>query len=89
MKDKDAIENSLPYHVYHLIHNCESSQEMMDTMIVAYEGTVEVHATTINNLDRRYEHFFAQQGELLTQTFNRFNFLVNDIRMLGIAKHSY
>ena len=67
---------------------CESTQEMIDTLIVAYEGTVEVQATTINNLNRRYEHFFAQQGESLTQTFNRFNCLVNDMRRLGIIKHS-
>ena len=49
----------------------------MDTLTVAYEGTVGVQVTTIINLNRRYEHFFAQQGESLTQTFNRFNCLVN------------
>ena len=55
---------------------------------MAYEGTMEVQATTINNLNRRYEHFLAQQGESLTQTFNRFNCMVNDMCRLGIVKHS-
>lgn len=61
---------------------------MMEMLIVAYEGTVEVQITTINNLNQRYKHFFAQQGESLTQTFNRFNYLVNDMSRFGIVKHS-
>ncbi|CAH1450439.1 unnamed protein product [Lactuca virosa] len=61
---------------------------MMETLAVAYGGTVEVQATTINNLNRRYEHFFAQQCESLSQTYNRFNYLVNDMRRLGIIRHS-
>ena len=84
-----VIGNSFPYHMYHLVQNCDSAQEMMETLAVAYEGTVEVQATTINNLNRRYEHFFTRQGETLTQMFNRFNCLVNDMRRLGIVKHSY
>lgn len=87
VKAISAIGNSLPYHIYHLVENYESTQEMMETLIVADEGTVEVQATTVNNLNRRYENFFAQSGETLTQTFNRFNFLVNDMHMLGITKH--
>ena len=42
VKARATIGNSLPYHVYHHVHNCESSQEMMDMLAVAYEGTVEV-----------------------------------------------
>lgn len=38
----EAIENCLPYHVYHFVQNCESSQEMMETLTMAYKGTVEV-----------------------------------------------
>ena len=39
-----------------------------------------------NSLNRQYEHFFAKKGETLTQTFNRFNCLVNDMRRLNIHK---
>lgn len=77
VKAKAAIIYSLSYHIYHLVQNCEFAQEMMETMTVAYEGTVEVQATQINNLKRIYEHFFSQQGETLTQTFNMFNYLIN------------
>lgn len=51
----------------------------MDTLTVAYEGTGEVRATQENNLNRKYKHFFAHMNENLTQTFNHFNCLVNDM----------
>ena len=82
-----AIGNALPYDIYHLVQNCESAKEMMDTLTVAFEGTEEVQRTNINNLNRKYEHFFAQKGETLTDTFNRFNCLINDMRRLSISKH--
>ena len=76
MKTMIRVGNSLPYHVYHFLQNCDSAQEMMENLTVAYEGTVEVQDPTINNLNRRYDHLFVQQGESLTQTFDRFNCLV-------------
>lgn len=44
-------------------------------------------ATNENSLNRNYEHFFAQQNESFTQTLNRFNCLINDMRMFDIFKH--
>ena len=32
MKARATIGNSLPYYMYHLVQNCESAQEMMDTL---------------------------------------------------------
>ena len=46
-----AIGNSLPYDIYHLVQNCESGKEMMDTLTVAFEGTEEVQRANINNLN--------------------------------------
>lgn len=37
-----AIISALPYEIYHLVQNCLSGKEMMDTLTVAYEGTGEV-----------------------------------------------
>ena len=82
-----AIGNALPYEIYHLVQNCDSAKEIMETLTVAFEGTDEVKRTNINNLNRKYEHFFAQKGETLTETFNRFNCLINDMRRLSINKH--
>nr|KAJ0208804.1 hypothetical protein LSAT_V11C400202500 [Lactuca sativa] len=82
-----AISYALPYNIFGLVQNCISAKEMMDTLTVSFEGTEEVKATQINDLNKRYEHFFAKKGETLTQTFNRFNTLVNDLRRLDQLKH--
>ena len=55
---------------------------MMDTLTVAFEGTNEMRRTNINNLNRKYEHFFALKSETLTETYNMFNCLVNDMRRI-------
>ena len=86
VRGRAAIINSLPYDVYHLVQNCKTSKEIMDTLTVAYEGTEEVKSVNKNSLNRQYEHFFAKRGETLTQSFNRFNCLANDMRRLGIHK---
>nr|KAJ0204273.1 hypothetical protein LSAT_V11C500229940 [Lactuca sativa] len=87
VRARAAISYSLPYNIFGLAQNCISAKDMMDTLTVSFEGTEEVKATQINDLNRRYEHFFAKKGETLTQTFNRFNTLVNDLRRLDQLKH--
>ena len=64
VKARVAMGNSLPYHVYHLVKNCESAEEMMDIMTMAYKGVVEVQATTVKNLNRRYENFLLNKVSL-------------------------
>ena len=89
VRARSAISNTLPYHTFHLVQNCESSKEMMDTLTVTFEGTEEVKASTLSNLIRKYEHFFAKKDETLTQTFTRFNCLINDLRRYEETKHSF
>lgn len=54
---------------------------------MTYEGNKEVKANKENSLNKKYEHFFAQKNELLTQTFNRFIFLINEVRRFEISIH--
>ena len=89
VRRRSAISNTLPYNTFHLIQNCESAKDMMDTLTVAFEGTEEVRATTVSNLIRQYEHFFAKKDETLTQTFTRFNCLINDLKRYEEIKHNY
>ena len=89
VKGRSAISNALPYNTFHLVQNCESAKEMMDTLTVAFEGTEEVRATTLSNLIRQYERFFAKKDETLTQTFTRFNCLINDLRRYNEIKHNF
>ena len=46
-----AIGKDLPYDIYHLVQNCESAKEMMETVTVAFEGTDEVRRRNVNNLN--------------------------------------
>ena len=87
VRARAAIGNSLPYNIYHLVQNAASAKDMLDALTVAYEGTEEVTETQKNNLNRKYEHFFALKNESLTDTFNRFNCLNNDMQRLNIVKH--
>lgn len=57
-----AIGKSLPYDIYHMVHNYVSAKEMIDMLVVAYERTNEINPTTKNNLNRKYEHFFAYRN---------------------------
>lgn len=41
-KESAAIRNSLPYHIYHLVQNCQFAHALMEILTVAYEGTIEV-----------------------------------------------
>ena len=66
VRARAAINYALPYNIFGLVQNCISAKEMMDTLTVSFEGTEEVKATQINDLNRRYEHFFAKKGETLT-----------------------
>ena len=89
VRGRSAISNSLPYNTFHLVQNCESSKDMLDTLTVAFEGTEEVRATTLTNLIRQYEQFFAKKDETLTHTFTRFNCLINDLKRYEEIKHNY
>ena len=55
-------------------------------LIVAYEGTDEVKVVNKTGLNHQYEHCFHQNSEMLTQVFNRFNCLVNDMHRLNMNK---
>lgn len=57
-------------------------------LMVVYEGTIVVKAIRENTLNRKYEHFLAQLNESINQTFNRFNCLINDMRIFDIFKHA-
>nr|KAJ0204922.1 hypothetical protein LSAT_V11C500296580 [Lactuca sativa] len=54
VRARAAISYSLPYNIFGLVQNCISAKEMMDTLTVSFEGTEEVKATQINDLNRRF-----------------------------------
>ena len=89
VKARSALVSALPNEIYHQVLNCTSAKEMLDTLTVAYEGTEEVKENKKLLLNREYEFFFALKGESLTQTYTRFNCLVNDLKRADITKSNF
>nr|KAJ0188603.1 hypothetical protein LSAT_V11C900505350 [Lactuca sativa] len=54
VRARATISYALPYNIFGLVQNCISAKEMMDTLTVSFEGTEEVKATQINDLNRRF-----------------------------------
>lgn len=82
-KVKSALAVSLPDEVYHSLLNLSTAKEMWDTLSVLYEGTKEVRKSNKICLVRKYELFSHEKGESLPAYFNRFNCLLNDLKVLG------
>ncbi|XP_052623710.1 uncharacterized protein LOC128129042 [Lactuca sativa] len=55
VRARAAISYAFPYNIFGLVQNCISAKEMMDTLTVSFEGTEEVKATQINDLNRRQD----------------------------------
>ncbi|KAJ9552796.1 hypothetical protein OSB04_016841 [Centaurea solstitialis] len=74
---------SLPDEVYHSLVNFSTAKEMWSTLCVLYEGSNEVKKSKKISLVRKYELFCNEKGESITNYYNRFNSLLNDLLLLG------
>ncbi|NHW59872.1 hypothetical protein HA378_32405, partial [Escherichia coli] len=63
-------------------------KELWDTLVVLFEGTKQVKKNKKSHLIQEYENFKAKTEDSLTQTYDRFNCLINDLRQHGIEKEN-
>ncbi|KAI3685466.1 hypothetical protein L6452_34710 [Arctium lappa] len=82
-KVRAIIALSLPDEVYHSLVNLSTAKEMWSTLCVLYEGTSEVKKSKKIALVRKYELFSHEKGESLSDYYNRFNSLLNDLKLVG------
>ncbi|KAI3692943.1 hypothetical protein L6452_32768 [Arctium lappa] len=82
-KVRAIIALSLPDEVYHSLVNLSTAKEMWSTLCVLYEGTSEVKKSRKIALVRKYELFSYEEGESLSDYYNRFNGLLNDLKLVG------
>ncbi|KAI3728046.1 hypothetical protein L6452_16674 [Arctium lappa] len=82
-KVRAIIALSLPDEVYHSLVNLSTAKEMWSTLCVLYEGTSEVKKSKKITLVRKYELFSHEKGESLSDYYNRFNSLLNDLKLVG------
>nr|XP_043625657.1 uncharacterized protein LOC122597087 [Erigeron canadensis] len=86
VKARNFIVHVVPKDIYHSIKMCSTAKKMWGTLTVMFEGCYTSMESTITTLTRRYERFFSLRNESLTDTHTRFNFLVNDLAVVGITK---
>ena len=77
------IVDSMDSEMSHQILNCTSGKHMWDTIELIMEGTEEVRENRVDILTSRYEAFKSNPGESITQVFERYNKLLNELVIQG------
>ena len=70
---------------YNRVSLCENAKEVWDKLQVTHEGTNRVKETKIGMLTHEYELFSMKQEETITEMYNRFTTIVNNLKGLGKA----
>ncbi|KAL8098292.1 hypothetical protein AgCh_031164 [Apium graveolens] len=78
LKDED-VDKMKQRHVM----NCKNSKHMWETIEVINEGTEEVRENKLEILTSEYEHFKSNPGEGITEVFERYNALINNLNING------
>ena len=77
------IVDSLDDEMSHQVMSCKSAKHMWDTIGMIMEGTEEVRENRLDILTSLYEAFKSLPGESVTQVFERFNRLINELSIQG------
>ncbi|WP_185695705.1 retrotransposon gag domain-containing protein, partial [Escherichia coli] len=84
-KARSLIAMSLPDEVFHSISKLKTAKEIWDTLCVQYEGADALIESRKIHLIRQYEKFIAAKGETLSQTHQRFNCLLIDLKTYDVV----
>ena len=72
---------SLDNVMYNNIVNCETAKQIWEKIEILCEGTEEVRSNQRRILISQYEGFMAKPKESITDVFERFNKLINDLQL--------
>ncbi|KAJ9547650.1 hypothetical protein OSB04_020193 [Centaurea solstitialis] len=84
-KARSLIAMSLPDEVFHSISKLKSAKEIWDTLCLQYEGADALMESRKIHLIRQYEKFITVKGETLSQTHQRFNCLLIDLKTYDVS----
>src|SRR5581483_5493372 len=84
-KARSLIAMSLPDEVFHSICKLKTAKEIWDTCCLQYEGADALIESRKIHLKRQYEKFIAAKGESLSQTYQRFNCLLIDLKTYDVS----
>ena len=75
----DSLDPLMNRHVM----NCKNSKHIWETIEVINEGTKEVRENKLEILTSEYEHYKSNPGEGITEVFERYNALINNLNING------
>jgi gag-polypeptide of LTR copia-type/Zinc knuckle len=88
-KLRGIIISTLPTNIMKTVIKLTSAKLVWDTLCIQFEGTEEVRANKKIDLKRSYETFFAKPSESLSDTYNRFKCLLDDMTNVDIIMDAY
>lgn len=77
------IMDSMDDEMSHQVINCKTAKQMWDSIEKIMEGTPEVQENRLDILTSQYEAFKSLPGENITQVYERYNRLLNELRIHG------
>ncbi|KAK1401984.1 hypothetical protein POM88_001589 [Heracleum sosnowskyi] len=77
------LVNCLDPVMHNHVLNCVTAKHIWDTIKIINEGTEEVRENKMEILTSSYEHFRSNPGEGISEVFERYNKLINDLNLHG------
>ena len=69
--------------MYNHVVNCKDARHIWETIETINEGTEEVRENRLEILTSEYEHFRSAPGEGISEVFERYNKLINNLNLHG------
>ena len=69
--------------MYNHVVNCKDARHIWETIETINEGTEEVRENRMEILTSEYEHFRSKPGEGISEVFERYNKLINNLNLHG------
>ena len=82
-KVKNILHNSLDEVLSNIVITCKTTKEICDALEVQCQGTKAIKKNRRALLIQEYEQFEAKADESLTEVYNRFLSLLNELSMVG------
>ncbi|KAJ9542217.1 hypothetical protein OSB04_028723 [Centaurea solstitialis] len=80
---------ALPNDMFARVDSCKDARAMWLGIEQQMQGGDKALEGQKENAMNAYESFCAREGETLTETYNRLNICVNDLRRLGLENNKY
>ena len=79
----DTLHCALNPMEFNRISTCKTSKEIQDKLKVTYEETIQVKESKIALFSNQYEMFKMQANGSITQWFDRYTTIINQLNKLG------